>query len=264
MPNITSCRVASPSCCSAPGAEPVRAVSRPLDRDVDLNDIARGDGYLFVRDGVGVAGRGVAARVAIDDVPAFLAAIDHDDRAGGAHPTGTRCRAVQARRAVRADRAGDGRGQGRRRSPLGDDHRRRRARARHARTAPTARPELHDRAADAGRALPRRRHCGTRCRAQRAVDQGRHRPRDPRQQRRADRHPRRAGASAGVVRLELSLLDRRVRRGDARAVGVGRVATPCGRTRSPAPRRAPATPTPISGPPPNCWPARRTRSSTAS
>ena len=62
----------------------MRAVSRPLDRDVDLNDIARGDGYLFVRDGVGVAGRGVAARVAIDDVPAFLAGIDHDDQAGGA------------------------------------------------------------------------------------------------------------------------------------------------------------------------------------
>ncbi len=64
----------------------MRAVSRPLDRDVDLNDIARGDGFLFVRDGVGVAGRGVAARVPIDDVPAFLAAIEHDDRAGGARP----------------------------------------------------------------------------------------------------------------------------------------------------------------------------------
>jgi isochorismate synthase len=64
----------------------VRALSRPLDRDVDLNDIARGDGYLFVRDGVGIAGRGVAARVSIDDVPRFLAAIDHDDQADGARP----------------------------------------------------------------------------------------------------------------------------------------------------------------------------------
>jgi isochorismate synthase len=64
----------------------VRAVSRPLDREVDLNDIARGDGYLFVRDGVGVAGRGVAARVAIDDVAEFLASIDHDDQADGALP----------------------------------------------------------------------------------------------------------------------------------------------------------------------------------
>ena len=64
----------------------MRAVSRPLDREVDLNDIARGDGYLFVRDDVGVAGRGVAARVAIDDVAAFLASIDHDDQADGALP----------------------------------------------------------------------------------------------------------------------------------------------------------------------------------
>jgi isochorismate synthase len=64
----------------------VRAISRPLDREVDLNDIARGDGYLFVRDGVGVAGRGVAARVPIDDVADVLAAVDHDDQAGGALP----------------------------------------------------------------------------------------------------------------------------------------------------------------------------------
>jgi menaquinone-specific isochorismate synthase len=64
----------------------MHAVSRPLDREVDLNDIARGDGYLFVRDGVGVAARGVAARVPIDDVAAVLAAIDHDDQADGARP----------------------------------------------------------------------------------------------------------------------------------------------------------------------------------
>ncbi|HEY0518706.1 MAG TPA: hypothetical protein VGC84_04360, partial [Ilumatobacteraceae bacterium] len=64
----------------------MRAVSRPLDREVDLNDIARGDGYLFVRDGVGVAARGVAARVPIDDVADVLAAIRHDDHADGARP----------------------------------------------------------------------------------------------------------------------------------------------------------------------------------
>jgi isochorismate synthase len=74
----------------------VRAVSRPLDETVtafggtidgtiDLNDVARSDGYLFVRDGVGFAGRGVAARVPVDDAVAFLAAIEHDDRAGGAN-----------------------------------------------------------------------------------------------------------------------------------------------------------------------------------
>lgn len=60
----------------------MRAVTRPLDRDVDLNDIARGDGLLFVRDGVGVAARGVAARVSLAETPGVLAAIDHDDAVG--------------------------------------------------------------------------------------------------------------------------------------------------------------------------------------
>lgn len=61
----------------------MRAVTVPLEQDVDLNDVARGDGYLFVREGVGFAGRGVAARIPIDDAVAFLAGIDHDDRVGG-------------------------------------------------------------------------------------------------------------------------------------------------------------------------------------
>jgi isochorismate synthase len=61
----------------------MRAVSDPADaatRGLDLNDVARGDGYLFVRDGVGLAGRGVAARIPFDEAPAALAAIEHDDR----------------------------------------------------------------------------------------------------------------------------------------------------------------------------------------
>ncbi len=65
----------------------MRAVSTPLDVDVDLNDVARHDGYLFVRDGVGFAGRGVAARVPIDRAVTFLAAIHHDDQTGY-EPTG--------------------------------------------------------------------------------------------------------------------------------------------------------------------------------
>ena len=60
----------------------MRAVTVPLDTDLDLNDVARGDGYLFVRDGVGFAGRGVAARVPVDEAVAFLDAIEHDDRVG--------------------------------------------------------------------------------------------------------------------------------------------------------------------------------------
>ena len=61
----------------------MRAVTRPLLEDVDLNAFARGDGYLFVRDGVGLAGRGVATRVSVDEAPSFLAAIERDDTVGG-------------------------------------------------------------------------------------------------------------------------------------------------------------------------------------
>ena len=49
----------------------MRAVTRVADEAtaaLDLNDIARGDGFLFVRDGVGLAGRGVAARAPADEV----------------------------------------------------------------------------------------------------------------------------------------------------------------------------------------------------
>ena len=73
---------------------PLRAVTRPLDREVDLNDVARGDGYLFVRDGVGLAARGVAARVDVHDVAAFLDAIEHDDGmhdVAGAGPVALGC-----------------------------------------------------------------------------------------------------------------------------------------------------------------------------
>jgi menaquinone-specific isochorismate synthase len=64
----------------------MRAHTVPLTHDLDLNDVARGDGYLFVRDGVGIAGRGVAARVPLSDVPAALASIEHIDDVGGVHP----------------------------------------------------------------------------------------------------------------------------------------------------------------------------------
>lgn len=68
----------------------MRAHTRPLadvhQGDVDLNDFAGGDGYLFVRDGVGVAGRGVAARLPLADAVRALAAIDHVDEVGDVHP----------------------------------------------------------------------------------------------------------------------------------------------------------------------------------
>jgi len=68
----------------------VRASTRPLsawtDHVPDLNDVAAGDGHLFVRNRIGLAGRGVAARVAIDDAPAFLRSLDHDSTVDGVAP----------------------------------------------------------------------------------------------------------------------------------------------------------------------------------
>lgn len=65
----------------------MRAVTRPLsefvDGELDLNDFARGDGYLFVRDGVGCAGRGVAARINSDEATEFLNSIEHDTTIDG-------------------------------------------------------------------------------------------------------------------------------------------------------------------------------------
>jgi isochorismate synthase len=69
----------------------MRAVTRHLDTAVDLNDIAGADGYLFVREGVGLAARGVAVRVPLGEVPAVLAAIDHRDEVGGVHPVALGC-----------------------------------------------------------------------------------------------------------------------------------------------------------------------------
>jgi menaquinone-specific isochorismate synthase len=60
----------------------MKAFTRPLDHDVDLNAVARGDGFLFVRDGVGVAGRGVAARGAAVEIEQLLADIECVDEVG--------------------------------------------------------------------------------------------------------------------------------------------------------------------------------------
>jgi menaquinone-specific isochorismate synthase len=51
-----------------------------LDAAPDLNHVCAGDGVLFVRDGVGVAGRGIAAECAADEAPALFAAIEGDDQ----------------------------------------------------------------------------------------------------------------------------------------------------------------------------------------
>ena len=66
------------------------AITRPLaeltDVAVDLNDFASGDGRLFVRDGVGVAGRGTAATFDLDDATAAIASIGSDTTVEGHGP----------------------------------------------------------------------------------------------------------------------------------------------------------------------------------
>jgi isochorismate synthase len=94
----------------------MRAHTTPLHADVDLNDVARGDGHLFVRDGVGFAGRGVAAMVPLDRASEFLATIEHTDDVGGVRPIalgvvpfepGANCELVLP--AVTVGKAADGR-----------------------------------------------------------------------------------------------------------------------------------------------------------
>ena len=73
----------------------MKSVTRPLsvytDRTIDLNDIAGGDGVLFVRNAVGIAGRGVAATVGVDEAVAFLAGLDHHSTVAGAGPVAIGC-----------------------------------------------------------------------------------------------------------------------------------------------------------------------------
>lgn len=61
----------------------MRAHTQRLLEELDLNDVARGDGYLFVRDGIGFAARDVATHVEPDEALEFLRTIDHDDESDG-------------------------------------------------------------------------------------------------------------------------------------------------------------------------------------
>ena len=58
----------------------MKATTQFFDAAVDLNDVAGGDGYLFVRDGVGFAGQGIAHSVSADTAADFLRTIDHDNQ----------------------------------------------------------------------------------------------------------------------------------------------------------------------------------------
>lgn len=55
------------------------ATTIEFDPSVDLNDVAGNDGYLFVRSGVGYAGRGIATRVAFSEVQKILSVIQHQN-----------------------------------------------------------------------------------------------------------------------------------------------------------------------------------------
>ena len=151
----------------------VTALADDATAALDLNDVARGDGFLFVRDGVGLAGRGVAARVPLDEAPALLASIEHDDRDRrlGVAPGRHRLGAVRARRAAaswscpRVDacvKTADGR-------PLGDrsiddaD----RARCRRRRAEPVGRRRYTIEPVTPVDHVPRRRRRGPRRRARR-------------------------------------------------------------------------------------------------
>ena len=73
----------------------MRAVTRPLsdliDAPIDLNDVAGGDGVLFVRNAVGIAGRGVAAKVAVDESADFLGSLEHDSTTSSGGPVALGC-----------------------------------------------------------------------------------------------------------------------------------------------------------------------------
>lgn len=57
--------------------------SRPVSQTFDLNNVCRGDGMLFVRDGVGHASRGVIATVPESDIAEFLSSCTpHPDSRG--------------------------------------------------------------------------------------------------------------------------------------------------------------------------------------
>ncbi|MDA0285974.1 MAG: isochorismate synthase [Actinobacteria bacterium] len=70
-----------------------KLLSTVTDQPVDLNDFAGDAGYLFVRDGIGVAGRGVAARVGRKEVESVLQQIDDSNSSGvdGAGPIAIGC-----------------------------------------------------------------------------------------------------------------------------------------------------------------------------
>jgi menaquinone-specific isochorismate synthase len=61
----------------------MRLVTSPLKDHIDLNDFAGDDGMLFVRDGVGIAGRGTLVTGTAKEIEATLRATECDNHVGG-------------------------------------------------------------------------------------------------------------------------------------------------------------------------------------
>ncbi len=226
-PTSTSdcCRAASPSSLTGDPADVTGGATRTVvDSSATSTStrVAGGDGYLFVRDGVGLAGRGVAARVAVADAAEVLA----DDRArrrgrSAGHRAGRLRRAAVPARARPASsscpRSSSGKDpdgtpvdHARSTAPTPTSRRLRRPARRRWRRLHVA-PGLRPRRLPGGRRRRPRRGPG------RAARQGRARPRRRGRGRAADRRARRPAAACGHVRVELPLLGRRLRRRQPRA-----------------------------------------------
>jgi hypothetical protein len=203
----------------------MRAHTRPLaavhDGDLDLNDVAGGDGYLFVRDGVGIAGRGVAARCRSPTWPPCWRPSSTPTRSAASTPSrwawcrskpGLPCELVIPQ--VLVGKAADGANGSPPSTAATPD-----IDCCAARPAPRAQAftvaPAHARRPLPGRGAKPAMLCAT------AAHEGRHRSRGVGQQRRADRRARRAAAPEGQLRQQLPLLGRRLHRRVARAARRG-------------------------------------------
>ena len=142
-----------------PRARAVTCVADDATAALDLNDIARDDGFLFVRQGVGLAGRGVAARIPVSrgarrrwqpsSTTTAAAPVSRPSPSAG-------CRSTPPPTARSSSRPSPLRKLDRRPAPR-HRHRRRHRGARRTAGAAADRIGVHDRTRHARRAVPRGR-----------------------------------------------------------------------------------------------------------
>ena len=250
----------------------MRAVTRRADdatRALDLNDVARRR-RVPVRPGRGRVRRARDRRPGRGRRRGGGARRDRPRRRDGLRrraqrrrPGRPRVGAVRPGRRRRGGGSRSRRRQGRRRLVLGHQHRRRRRGTGTAVCAAGDRRRLHDRAGHARRAVPRRRHGGTRCGTRRTDRQGGDRPRDPCGRRAPDRPPRCAAPSARRRSARATASPSTASSAPRQSCWWASTGAPSRRTRWPAPRRVPAIPSATTRSPPTSSPAPRTRWSTA-